>query len=91
MKNGLVRYRINDSFYTGFAQATSSQILVIGDGSGSTLTGSGSMTVLSASLDNGSTANLSLVPEPGTWALMIGGFGLAGAAARRRSGRVVSA
>jgi microcystin-dependent protein len=24
------------------------------------------------------------VPEPGTWALMIGGFGLAGAALRRR-------
>lgn len=31
------------------------------------------------------------VPEPTTWALMIGGFGLAGAAMRRRSGRVVFA
>lgn len=28
--------------------------------------------------------NLSVVPEPGTWALLISGFGLAGAALRRR-------
>lgn len=28
--------------------------------------------------------NLAIVPEPGTWALMITGFGLVGAAARRR-------
>jgi hypothetical protein len=28
------------------------------------------------------------VPEPATWALMIGGFGLVGAAARRRTARV---
>ena len=27
------------------------------------------------------------VPEPGTWALMIGGFGLAGASLRRRRER----
>lgn len=30
------------------------------------------------------TATFNAVPEPGTWALMIGGFGLAGAALRRR-------
>jgi hypothetical protein len=31
------------------------------------------------------------VPEPATWAMMIGGFGLIGAAARRRKTRVVFA
>lgn len=31
------------------------------------------------------------IPEPASWALMIAGFGLAGAAARRRSVRVASA
>jgi opacity protein-like surface antigen len=31
------------------------------------------------------------VPEPATWAMMIGGFGLLGAAARRRSTKVVYA
>ncbi len=35
-------------------------------------------------------ANAPGVPEPATWALMIGGFGLAGAALRRRRS-VVSA
>ena len=37
--------------------------------------------------DNISTA----VPEPATWALMIGGFGLVGATARRRARAVVTA
>jgi len=31
------------------------------------------------------------VPEPATWAMLITGFGLVGAAARRRNGKVVSA
>jgi hypothetical protein len=31
------------------------------------------------------------VPEPGTWALLIAGFGLVGLAARRRRGRVLAA
>ncbi len=35
-------------------------------------------------LDNLTTSGGGAIPEPGTWALMIGGFGLAGAALRRR-------
>ena len=31
------------------------------------------------------------VPEPATWAMMLGGFGLVGAGMRRRSGRIVQA
>ena len=34
-------------------------------------------------------ATVSAAPEPETWAMMIGGFGLVGAAMRRRSGRRV--
>lgn len=91
LKNGQVSYRIDGHAYTGAAHAVSnSQLLVIGDGSGSTLTGVGSMYVHGASLDTApafdvlETTAVGAVPEPGTWALMIGGFGVAGAALRRR-------
>jgi hypothetical protein len=36
-------------------------------------------------------SSLFAVPEPGTWALMIGGFGLVGAAQRRRRRNIVAA
>jgi hypothetical protein len=37
------------------------------------------------------TQNVAAVPEPASWAMMIGGFALAGAAARRRTTRITSA
>lgn len=37
------------------------------------------------------TSNANAVPEPATWAMMIGGFGLVGAASRRRSHKAVIA
>jgi hypothetical protein len=40
---------------------------------------------------NDFTINFEAVPEPATWAMMIGGFGFVGAAARRRSTKVVFA
>src|SRR5205085_1785822 len=44
----------------------------------------GSLTATHLTVQNLSAANLG-VPEPGAWALMILGFGAAGAALRRRS------
>lgn len=43
--------------------------------------GGGSTTMLQVKVG---TSPMAAVPEPGTWALMIGGFGLTGAALRRR-------
>ncbi|NNM75849.1 PEP-CTERM sorting domain-containing protein [Sphingomonas sp. ID1715] len=40
---------------------------------------------------NNFTVNFEAVPEPATWAMMIGGFAFVGAAARRRSTKVVFA
>jgi hypothetical protein len=37
------------------------------------------------------SANVALVPEPASWALLIAGFGLVGAAARRRRQQTVLA
>ena len=47
-------------------------------------------TVLAANGPNPGLSNISFnaVPEPATWALMIGGFGLAGTALRRRRAAV---
>ncbi len=43
-------------------------------------------------LDRGGTPPIPVsgVPEPASWALMIAGFGLAGAILRRRAGRAVA-
>jgi hypothetical protein len=48
----------------------------------------GTITSFDTSQGNGvsSTFSFAAVPEPASWALMIGGFGLVGTAARRRNG-----
>ena len=49
------------------------------------LTTSGDDYALGFPIDYTVTINDDAVPEPATWAMMIGGFGLVGAAARRRA------
>jgi hypothetical protein len=59
------------------------------DAAGNPFTGGGQANVgLIEIIDN---INYRAVPEPATWAMMIAGFGLAGAAMRRRSSKVVYA
>lgn len=82
LKGGLVRYQIDGAtLYAGPAYtATYDFQFLIGDGSGSTPTGSGSMTIDSV---NFNTAPVAAVPEPG--ALLGVGIAVAGLAVRRRA------
>jgi len=87
LKGGLVSYRIDGSVYSGQALSVgySSSLLVIGDGSGSTGTGQGSMTISAVSFDTAPSENILLpTPEPATWATMLIGFGLVGRTLRIR-------
>lgn len=47
--------------------------------------------IYGTALSAGEVANLGVVPEPSSWAMMIAGFGLVGAAMRRRAAAVVAA
>jgi hypothetical protein len=87
LRGSTVTYRVNGVSYSGTALPTSSNILVIGDGSGSSLSGTGRMTISGVSFDRAPamTSLPSLVPEPGSWAMLIAGFGMTGAAMRRRN------
>lgn len=88
MKNGRVSYAIDGQLvYDGQAYRAplGDGLLVIGDGSGGTQTGVGSMTVYGNGVDTAPAAS-SLVPEPSSAALLLGGLGLAGLLARRRQG-----
>jgi PEP-CTERM motif len=82
-----VTYRVNGASYSGTALAGGSKLMVIGDGSGSSLSGTGRMTVSGVTFDRAPamTSLPSLVPEPGSWAMLIAGFGMIGAAMRRRN------
>ncbi len=91
LKNGQVSYQIDGTlYYSGAARAyqpsNNLRVLVIGDGSGSTPTGIGSMTVYAVRLETGPAANtLSSVPMPSTlWLFGTGFAGLAITLARRR-------
>lgn len=90
-----VIYRIDGVRYAGTAAAdTAAKILLMGDRTGSSQSGTGQMFVNAVSFDSG-TALTDLtgtaVPEPASWAMLVAGFGLAGAAMRRRRAVQISA
>lgn len=92
LKGGLVSYYIDGNTYSGTSLHSGSQVLVIGDGSGSTQTGSGDMIVHAVSFDNAPSENVVLsVPEPASWGMMLAGFGLLGGAMRSRQRTPVTA
>lgn len=79
-----VTYVVNGTRYSGFANLSSATILIIGDGSGSSPTGTGAMTITHVGFDNATQTIPDTVPEPAAWSLLIAGFALTGAAMRRR-------
>lgn len=89
LRNGQVSYRIDGNVaYAGaaFASGLGDALLVIGDGSGTTRTGVGAMSITAVSFDTAPTATvLSPVPEPATWSMWLAGLLLAATTAARRS------
>lgn len=86
MKGGLVQYRVDGhAYFTGAAYlAGPADLLVIGDGSGSTPTGTGTMLIDRVVFEAG-TARVAAVPLPAGAFLFLGG--LAGLGATTRRGR----
>ena len=87
LKDGLVSYRINGVSYTDTAYRSSpGKLLVIGDESAPTPTGQGVMVLKSILFNTAPEQSLLATdaPEPASWAMMVGGFGLIGAALRSR-------
>jgi len=83
-----VTYVVNGARYAGLANFSSARVLIIGDGSGSSPTGTGAMTITRVAFDNDTQTIPGSVPEPAAWTLLIAGFGLTGAALRRRHATV---
>lgn len=87
LKNGLVSYRIDgQTVFSGAAWTSSVTGMAVGDTSGSTPNGAGSMTISAIRLDTAPVENVlvSTVPEPEGWALALAGVGGVCAWHRRR-------
>lgn len=83
-----VVYRIDGQRHAGQAlQAGGTTFMLVGDSSGSSPSGTGSMVISAIAFDRATEVSdlPSIVPEPGSWAMLITGFGLIGAAMRRRN------
>lgn len=88
LKNGHVSYAIDGQvIYDGSAYQSGSigaPLLVIGDGSATTLSGEGSMTLYGTRMDTAPVAS-SLVPEPSAGLLLLAGLGLLSLRRARKS------
>jgi hypothetical protein len=87
VRDSEVVYRIDGQRFAGQAlQAGGTTFMLIGDSSGPSPSGTGSMTISAVAFDRATAVSdlPSLVPEPGSWAMLIVGFGMVGAATRRR-------
>lgn len=82
LKDGLVSYAVDgNQFFAGNAFQSANTFMLIGDSSGSTSTGVGSMTISNLLLDTAPVANVQLnslqpVPEGAEWLLLLSGMSL---------------
>lgn len=94
LQGSQVVYRVNGQRYAGEAIVSTSNFLLVGDNTGSSRSGTGSFSLTAVTVD-AAPAFTDLpgaaVPEPASWALLVTGFGLAGAMQRRRRPAQISA
>jgi hypothetical protein len=93
VRNSDVIYRIDGQRYAGTAlPASGTTFLLVGDSSGSSPSGTGTLMISAVSFDRATSvldlpSTVSGVPEPASWAMLLSGFGLIGAFSRRQRRR----
>lgn len=95
LKGGSVWYQVGDQVFSGtalFNSSASPRTVRVGDLTSGSAIGVGQMMITDVAFDNGPSVDrlvapgtpVAGVPEPATWAMMIGGLGLVGASMRRQ-------